>query len=596
MKRIFALIAGLLTGAAICAAEPVDPAASAVELRWGLEIPMRDRIELNGNVYLPRSSKSLGCVLNLSPYGLQGRRHAIGLQFAANGYAFVLVDSRGRGDSAGDFRPFIQEANDGHDVVEWLAKQPWCDGKVAMWGSSYAGYTQWATAKTRPRHLKTVVPVASVYPGVDFPMRGNVSYPYVARWLTIVSGSPVQDRTFLDNDYWTARYREHFERGRAFSSLRDIAGDRGATFAEWMKHPHRDKYWDDHVPSADEYAALDVPILTITGSYDGDQPGALTYYREHMRHGSPGAKASHYLVIGPWDHDGTVIPAAAFGGLTFAPAALVDLNRLHVDWYNWTMNGGSRPGFLADKVAYYVMGAERWRYASTLDAVTAREEALYLSSHGTADDVFASGTLQPKPSQAAPFDRYIYDPRDVSGTSADSADPDSLVDQKDVYTEIGKHLVYHSQPFERSTEISGTFRFSAWIAIDQPDTDFWVSVHEITTDGRSILLATDVKRARYRESQRRAALITTAEPLRYEFDGFTFVSREAAAGSRLRLVIAPGNTISKQKNFNSGKEVAAETMMDARPVIATLFHDAQRPSTLFVPLGHPQSQPVAPSP
>jgi hypothetical protein len=84
--------------------------------------------------------------------------------------------------------------------------------------------------------------------------------------------------------------------------------------------------------------------------------------------------------------------------------------------------------------------------------------------------------------------------------------------------------------------------------------------------------------------------------LRYDFDGFTFVSREIAAGSRLRLVIAPGNTISKQKNFNSGKEVAAETMMDARPVTVTLFHDAQRPSTLFVPLGHPRPQPAAPSP
>ena len=89
----------------------------------------------------------------------------MGLQFAAKGFAFVLVDSRGRGDSAGDFR------------------------------------------------------VASVYPGVDFPMRGNDFYPYVARWLTVVSGRPIEDRTFLDNDYWTAPYRDHFERGRAFSSL-----------------------------------------------------------------------------------------------------------------------------------------------------------------------------------------------------------------------------------------------------------------------------------------------------------------------------------------------------------------------------------------
>lgn len=589
MKRIFAYAAGLIIVSAVNAAEaPAQLDAARVELRWSIKIPTRDRLELNGNVYLPRSAKALGCLLNLSPYNLHGRRHPIGIYFAANGYAFVVVDSRGRGDSAGVFRPFIQEGRDAHDVVEWLARQAWCGGKVAMWGYSYMGYAQWATVKNRPPHLQTIVPTASVYPAADFPMRGNIFTPYVARWLSVVSGRPVQERTFLDNDYWTARYREHFEAGRAFSSLHDIAGDRSATFAEWLQHPEQGSYWDAYVPDAQDYAALNLPILTITGSYDSDQPGALTFYREHMRYGSPAAKAAHHLVIGPWDHSGAAVPAASFGGLTFAPASMLDLNRLHLDWYNWTMNGGTKPKFLEDRVAYYVMGAEQWRFADTLEAATAREQTLYLDSHGTASDVFASGVLQASPPHQQGFGRYVYDPRDVSVAVAESADPESLVDQKEVYAGSGKQLVYHSKPFEHGAEISGTFRLTAWIAIDQPDTDFWVSVHEITADGHSILLSTDLKRARYRESLRRATLVTTREPLRYDFDGFTFVSRELAAGSRLRLVIAPGDSINKQKNFNSGKPVAAETMQDARPVTVTLFHDAEHPSALLVPIGHAQ--------
>jgi len=63
---------------------------------------------------------------------------------------FALVDVRGRGNSGGEFEPFTNEPRDGHDVAEWLAKQPFCDGKVAMWGGSYAGFDQWATVKEFP--------------------------------------------------------------------------------------------------------------------------------------------------------------------------------------------------------------------------------------------------------------------------------------------------------------------------------------------------------------------------------------------------------------------------------------------------------------
>jgi len=95
--------------------------------------------------------------------------------FARRGMTFAIVDVRGRGNSDGIFRPMIQEATDGYDVVEWLARQSYCNGKVGMWGGSYAGYVQWATAKELPPHLATIVPVASPYAGTDFPMR-NISF------------------------------------------------------------------------------------------------------------------------------------------------------------------------------------------------------------------------------------------------------------------------------------------------------------------------------------------------------------------------------------------------------------------------------------
>jgi uncharacterized protein len=343
------------------------------------------------------------------------------------------------------------------------------------------------------------------------------------------------------------------------------------------------------VPSAEQYAQLDMPILTITGSHDDDQPGALNYYREHMAHGSPQAKANHYLVIGPWDHFGTRTPKLEFAGLTVGSASLIDMGQLHLQWYAWTMQGGPKPAFLQKRVAYYVMGADKWRYADTLEAVTASQQLLWLDSAVNATDVVNSGSLQTKRGKGAP-DHYLYDPRDTGTAGLEPLPKEApLTDQRLAYARTGKQFVYHSAPFEKATEISGVFKLSAWISIDRPDTDFDVAVYEIALDGTSTYLTGDVMRARYREGLRSPRLIQTTAPLRYDFDRFTFVSREIRKGSRLRLTIRPLNTFTSQKNYNSGKTVAEESMQDARTVTVNLFHDAKHASVLYVPLGQPES-------
>ena len=203
--------------------------------------------------------------------------------------------------------------------------------------------------------------------------------------------------------------------------------------------------------------------------------------------------------------------------------------------------------------------------------------------------VFRSGTLDPRtPARGAP-DQYVFDPRDVSiaATQMQIDLEKQFVEQRLVSARRGQQFVYHSAPFERDTEISGTFRLSAWIAIDQPDTDFTVSVYEIAPDGSSIYLTGDVLRARYRESLREPKLITTRQPLRYDFTHFTFVSRMVKKGSRLRLVISPLHSMYAEKNYNAGGVVSEESVQDARSVTVRLFHDASHVSALYVPIGQP---------
>src|SRR5438477_1977064 len=165
-------------------AKPSPSASADYELHWGVKIPMRDKIELNATLYLPKNSSArTPVILTLTPY-ISDTYHARAAYFASHGYVFALVDVRGRGNSGGEFEPFANEPRDGHDVGEWLAKQSVCDGKVAMWVGSYSGFDQWATAKELPPHLTTIVPAAAAHPGLDFPFTNNVGIPYDMQWFT----------------------------------------------------------------------------------------------------------------------------------------------------------------------------------------------------------------------------------------------------------------------------------------------------------------------------------------------------------------------------------------------------------------------------
>ena len=149
----------------------------AVDFTWGVKIPMRDGVKLNATVYRPKPKRSAARNFRVDPIH-QRHLHNRAYYFAQHGYVFAIVDVRGRGNSEGNFDPMMQEPQDGHDVVEWLAQQPWSNGKVAMWGGSYAGYDQWMTLREFPPHLATVVPVAAAHAGVDFPMFKNIWGPY----------------------------------------------------------------------------------------------------------------------------------------------------------------------------------------------------------------------------------------------------------------------------------------------------------------------------------------------------------------------------------------------------------------------------------
>ena len=506
----------------------------------------------------------------------------------------MLVDVRGRGNSAGEFEPFANEPRDGHDVVEWLAQRPFCDGKVAMWGGSYAGFDQWATAKEFPPHLTTIVPAAAAHPPLDYPSLDNVGESYDMQWFTHTSGRTGQQNLFGDSKFWRTKFLEAYKKHIAFSTLDSFVGNPSQNFQRILKHPTADAYYDAMVPTQEQFKKMSLPILTITGQYDGDELGAMTFYRDHMANAAAAARAKHFLIIGPWDHPGTRTPTDEVGGVKFGSGAIVDLNDLHRQWYDWTMKNGAKPQFLKNQVAYYLLAAGNsgangeWKYTDSYANLIANPKTFYLDSKNSdANGVFRSGSLtETKPSQGT--DQFVNDPLDIHrGVDIEGVEPKDKtagIDQSFALC-IGKDgLVYHTDPLPKETPLVGCPKVSLWVSIDTPDTDLEADLYEIQPDGTSISLWNDLRRLRYRESLREAKLVKPGEIVKCNFDPGLFVARRLMKGSRLRLVVYSPNSIFWQKNYNSGGVVADETAKDARTAHVKVYDDAEHASGIDLPL------------
>jgi uncharacterized protein len=497
-----------------------------------IEVPTRDGTVLRGLHYVPAVDRPAPTVLTLTPYNAD-RFHHDGMLFASRGFHFVSLDVRGRGDSDGTFTPFVFDGVDGHDAVEWLGEQPWCDGDVVMYGGSYGGFVQWTTAARRPAHLRGIAPVASVYPGVDFPMQGNISKRFAVRWLALISGRRKNTQLFEDEEFWRRASRDALVGNRPYRDLDLVSvGRRLSAFQEWLDHPDLDDYWARLVPDTQQYREITVPVLTITGQYDDDQLGALRYHDEHISAVTPEVARRHHVIIGPWDHEGTRSGARSFGGLAFAESSEIDLPALHADWYDWVLQRATKPTFLDRRVVYFHVGEDRWRSS---DSIPAGAESLRLYPDQGVDLAVDPGRVAEEP----PTSDYYTLPWPPPSAA------------------------FLSEPLPEALDLTGRFQANLGLVSDLPDFDLLVGIYLLRGGTSARLLTEAVFRARYRTSLTHPTAWPTETEVDVVITGFPFVSLRTTPGDRIGLVIRPPHR-RFQTNFHSGKPSADERPEDAR--------------------------------
>lgn len=217
---------------------------------------------------------------------------------AERGYVGVVVYSRGVRTNLQDFVPYVHDGEDAREAIEWIARQPWCDGKIGMFGGSYVGFVQWSVARNPPAALKTIVPQVAVMPGFGMPMENNVFQSFAFGWANNILGFPPPAANLLER--W---YRS----GSPYRELDHLDGHPNRIFQQWLRHPAYDNYWRSLVPTPEQLANLKIPVLVTDGYYNGSQIGSMQYVREYFKYNK---HPDLYLVIGPWDHFGAQRSAA----------------------------------------------------------------------------------------------------------------------------------------------------------------------------------------------------------------------------------------------------------------------------------------------
>jgi putative CocE/NonD family hydrolase len=476
----------------------------------------------------------------------------IAREAAIHGYVGIVANTRGKRLSPEEIEPFEYDSRDAYDIIDWISKQPWCNGKIGMYGGSYLGFTQWATARKLHPALKTIVPQVAVGIGIDYPMQNNVFVAYMLRWIHYVTNNKMSDtEDFSDFERWTSLYKKWYASGASFRSLDTLDGRPSKIFQRWLQHPSHDSYWQNMVAYGKDFANINIPVLTITGYFDDDQLGAMYYFKQHYLYNK---NANHYLLIGPYSHYGAQgQPTTYVNGYEVDSAALINITDITYKWFDHIMKDSTRPTILKDKINMQVMGANIWRHTS-LDKISNDTLTFYLNNIYTGTHY----KLQAKKPVENEFIRQEINFQD----RGDTTDPsESLITEE--LPSMG-HLVFVSDPLEAPLTISGSFIGQIKAAINKKDFDFVIGVYEQMPDGKYFALSTAIVRASYAKDRSKRTLLRPAVTETIPVNNTFFTNKQLQKGSRIVLQVGVNKNYNWQVNYGTGKDVSDETIADGK--------------------------------
>lgn len=569
------LLALLIASQAAPGGSSLPEAPFRVRREFGLRVRTPDGVALATDVYRPDTPSRVPALLVRTPYVRTGlSSYQQGHYWASRGYAFVVQDVRGRGDSEGRFEPLVNEAKDGYAAQSWVARQPWSDGQVGTLGGSYLGWTQVFPAPLNNPALKAMIPMVTPSdPGGFWPMRhGGLSFGML-EWAMEVQGKAV--RGFPDDEA---------ELTTAYASLPLLTidekiGARSSVWRDYLANLENAVYWDAR-SYQQRLPRSRVPMFHVTGWYDGTLGGSLENFALMRARGAPEAREHQYLMIGPWRHwvdsdsKGPVI-----GGMDFGPGAMVDTWRQYQRWFDRYLRHQADATADWPRVRLFQLGMNRWIGADDWPLPGTRPTRIYLAGgRAGAPDV---GRATPDSLSSGAPSTYDYDPSNPTPflwtRNVDSGGPDDyrrVEGRSDV-------LTYTMDSPREELSVCGPVRATLTASSSARDTDWVVRLSLVHADGYSQRLTEGWVRARARRGEFRNDPLTPGKPETYQIDMWgTCVG--VKPGERLRVAVMSGAFPVLTRNLNTGGDLARETT----PVVAhqTIFNEPGRLSWVTLPV------------
>lgn len=508
-----------------------------------------DGATINAIVVRPRSapgklSTLLEFTIYTSPDIVAG-----GVRAASRGYVGVIGYTRGKRLSPDPVVPYERDGDDARALIDWISRQPWSDGRVGMHGGSYNGFTQWAAVKRRHPALKTIVPCCPNNLAFGLPMNNNVFLVPNYGWVLYAATGKYLDHEVYGN---TQRWRElpwkWYRSGRPYREIDQVDGQPNPWLQRWLQHPSYDAYYKNMSAEGSDYAKLDIPILAIDGYFDDGQNDAVRRLQEHHRHRP---KAEHYLVIGPYDHGGSRMSfkPPVLRGYSIDPVAQFDTPELMFQWFDYVFKDAPKPALLKDKINFQVMGANVWRHAPSIAAMSDESRRYYLTEKRLSPE---------QPATAAAMEMTVnFADR---ATMSASTYPGEIV-KSDL--EAAQALVFATDPFDAPVSVNGLFSATLRFVSNKEDLDIALVLYEAMPDGKFFHLSYTVTRASYAHDMSKRVLLTPGRTETVTLDKTLLVSRQLGKGSRLLLVLDVNRSAFAQVNHGTGKDVSDESIADA---------------------------------
>ncbi|MCW6528640.1 CocE/NonD family hydrolase [Sphingomonas sp. MMSM20] len=552
-------------------------------IQQNVQVRTPDGATICALIIRPSTTAPLPAILEFTIYADARKMASEAKLAAAHGYAGVVGLTRGKGCSPDDPVPFQHDGADADTLIDWVARQPWSNGKVGMYGGSYGGFTTWAATKHKPAALKAIMVGAPEGPAIDTPSENGVIWNFLYPWpLYTTNNKTLDDASYADSARWNRLNRTWYVSGRAYRDLDKIDGVPNPYWDRWLSHPTYDAYWRDLAPTGPELAKLDIPVLQTVGYFFGGPAAGTWYFKRHYQYRPD---AQHYLVAGPWDHPAAQRGAKAgndtLAGYKMDPSALVDLVALRFQWFDYTLKGAPKPALLQDRVNYEVTSADRWKHAPSISAMSDGHLRFYLTNQ----QAKGNWRLSPAAGTAGSFTMLRVDMAD-----RDDVDRSAIGGVVDREIDAANGLAFVSAPLSKATEISGLPSGALDFSTNKRDLDFEIDLYELMPSGEYFMLAPYWARASQAVDPSKRTLLHPGDRVRIAFEGLRLMSRKLAEGSRIVAVVKIIKTPDREINYGSGKPVIDETVADAgNPLEVKWFGDSfidlpvNRPSNLAGP-------------